>query len=372
MRRHARWLVASVALVVGSLAVTQLVLDRREDARVAALAADPGRRAAGRTRHRRALAGRPGARDRDPGRRGGRRAAGRRRRRTRRATSVIVGLDPDTGRGRVAHARRPADRPAAPGRAASPAAVDRLQRRPARTASAASPPASPSSTARTSSGCPTSTVWVLDPADGDAAGRPRGRRRRRGLTFVDDALVVAHPGRRRRCAGPHDASAVRWEVTRDRRRQRRAAVDLDDAARRRARPRGRTGGRERHGRRDAAVVRATTSSSASTPTPGSSTTDGEPRARRRRSSPARGSSRRARGVFVESTWTSSRRTAARSCSPTAAGPHRRDRGLARRRRRLRARRRPHGRRRPPGGADGLSGRVGDDRRACSGTCRRPS
>ena len=42
VRRHAPWLVASVALVVGSLATTQLVLDHREDARVAALAAIPG------------------------------------------------------------------------------------------------------------------------------------------------------------------------------------------------------------------------------------------------------------------------------------------------------------------------------------------
>ena len=42
LRRHARWLVASVALVVGVLAVTELVLDRREDARTAALAAVPG------------------------------------------------------------------------------------------------------------------------------------------------------------------------------------------------------------------------------------------------------------------------------------------------------------------------------------------
>ena len=42
VRRRAPWLVTAAALVVGSLAVTQLVLDHREDARVAALAGIPG------------------------------------------------------------------------------------------------------------------------------------------------------------------------------------------------------------------------------------------------------------------------------------------------------------------------------------------
>ncbi|WP_157453899.1 PQQ-binding-like beta-propeller repeat protein [Cellulomonas sp. Root485] len=198
VRRHAPWLVASVALVIGSLAVTQLVLDHREDARVAALAAIPGivppvDASIGvlwRAGPELAPVLQSGAvvDDRLVG--GVQDASG---------NPVIVGLDPGTG---AVAWRTPVDLPT-----------------PQPTPTSASPelwiscsavPHGESQVAACVSqqfgeevrGIPPSSVWVIDPADGRLLA-DREVEGGWGLAFVDDSLVVAQP--------VPDATG-RWEV----------------------------------------------------------------------------------------------------------------------------------------------------------------
>ena len=189
VRRHAPWLVASVAVVVGSLAVTQLVLDHREDARVAALAAIPGvvppvdesigvlwradPELAPALRSGAVVDGLlvGGAQDgsRDP---------------------VIIGLDPSTGD--VAW-RTPVELPTTP--QATPTSVS-----PELWISCSAVQHGESQVAACTAqqfgadvaGIPPSSVWVLDPADGELLA-DREVEGGWGLAFVDDALVVAQP-----------------------------------------------------------------------------------------------------------------------------------------------------------------------------------
>lgn len=203
VRRRAPWLVATAALVVGSLVVTQVVLDRREDARVAALAEIPGvvppvDASIGvlwRADPELATALRSGAMVDGVLVGGVQDASG---------ASTIVGLDPDTG---VVAWRTPLDLPT-----------------PQPTPTSAWPEqwisctAVPRGTAHVAAcvsqqvgqgvvGIPPSSVWVLDPVDGDVLAE-REVAGGWGLSFVDDGMVVARP-----------VPDGRWEV---------AAVDVVD------------------------------------------------------------------------------------------------------------------------------------------------
>ncbi|WP_456786733.1 outer membrane protein assembly factor BamB family protein [Cellulomonas sp. P5_C5] len=214
VRRHAPWLVASAAVVVGSLAVTQVVLDRREDARVAALAAVPGivppidssvgvlwwadPELAPALQSGAVVDGLlvGGVQD----------ASG---------DPVIVGLDPGTGR--VAW-RTPVDLPtpqptptsASPELWISCAAVPRTD------AGDDEPVAACISQqyGEGVEGIPRSSVWVLDPAAGTLLA-DREVDGSWGLTFVDDALVVAQPVDEDGAPARTDAGAVRWRVSAD-------------------------------------------------------------------------------------------------------------------------------------------------------------
>jgi putative pyrroloquinoline-quinone binding quinoprotein len=61
-------------------------------------------------------------------------------------------------------------------------------------------------------GIPPSAVWVLDPADGELL-TDRVVNGGWGLTFIDDALVVAQPVTDAGSPARPDASAVRWKVS---------------------------------------------------------------------------------------------------------------------------------------------------------------
>ena len=188
VRRHARWLVASVAVVVGSLAVTQVVLDHREAARVAALAAIPGV-----VPPVDASIGVLWRADPElaPVLRSGAMVDGVLVGGTQDATGApaIVGLDPDTG---AVAWRTPVDLPTPQPTptSASPelwiSCSERAARRVAR--GRVHRPA----VRRGGPGIPPSSVWVLDPADGELLS-DREVDGGWGLTFADGALVVAQP-----------------------------------------------------------------------------------------------------------------------------------------------------------------------------------
>lgn len=219
VRRRTPWLVTAVAVVVGSLAVTQLVLDHREDARVAALADVPGvvppvdasvgvlwvaDPVLAQALQSGALVDGlvvGGTQDET-------------------GASMVLGLDPDTG---AVAWRTPVDLPVP-----RPGPDDVA---PEVWISCTPVPHGGSPVV----GCvaqqygedvegriPPSLVWVLDPADGDLlADRevPGGW----GLTFTDGALVVAQPVAEDGSPARRDAGAVRWEVT---------ATDVVDGAHR--------------------------------------------------------------------------------------------------------------------------------------------
>ncbi|WP_146931032.1 PQQ-binding-like beta-propeller repeat protein [Cellulomonas xylanilytica] len=206
VRRHAPWLVAAVAVVVGSLAGAQLVLDHREDARVAALAAVPGivppvDATVGvlwRADPLLAPALRSGAVVDGMLVGGVQDEAG---------APAIVGLDPDTG---VVAWRTPVDLPTPP--RTSPELWN----------SCSAVPRGGSEVAVCVSqqvgedvvGIPPSSVWVLDPADGRVLA-DREVEGGWGLTFSDGALVVARPVTDGGEPARTDAGTVRWQVRAD-------------------------------------------------------------------------------------------------------------------------------------------------------------
>lgn len=197
VRRHAPWLVATAALVVGSLVVTQVVLDRREDARVAALAAIPGvvppvDASIGvlwRAEPELATVLRSGAVVDGVLVGGVQDASG---------ASTVVGLDPDTG---VVAWRTPLDLPTPQPTPTSAwpeqwISCTPVARGPAQVAACVS-----QQVGEGVEGIPPSSVWVLDPANGDVLA-DREVTGGWGLTFVDDGIVVARP-----------VSGDRWEVS---------------------------------------------------------------------------------------------------------------------------------------------------------------
>ncbi|WP_156374152.1 PQQ-binding-like beta-propeller repeat protein [Cellulomonas sp. Leaf334] len=196
VRRHAPWLVASAALVVGSLVVTQVVLDRREDARVAALAAVPGvvppvDASIGvlwRADPELATALRSGAVVDGVLVGGVQDESG---------ASAVVGLDPDTG---VVAWRTPLDLPTPQPTPTSAWPEQWISCTPVARGTAHVVACVSQQVGEGVEGIPPSSVWVLDPAHGDVLADsevPGGW----GLSFVDDGMVVARP-----------VSGDRWEV----------------------------------------------------------------------------------------------------------------------------------------------------------------
>ncbi|GEL99541.1 outer membrane protein assembly factor BamB family protein [Cellulomonas terrae] len=197
VRRNAPWLVATAAALVGCLVVTQVVLDRREDARVAALAAIPGvvppvdasigvLWLAG---PELAPALRSGAMVDGVLVGGVQEESG---------ASTIVGLDPDTG---VVAWRTPLDLPTPQPTPSSAWPEQWISCTPVARGSAHVAACVSQQVGEGVQGIPPTSVWVLDPADGEvlADSEVAGGW---GLSFVDDAMVVARPA-------PED----RWEVT---------------------------------------------------------------------------------------------------------------------------------------------------------------
>jgi outer membrane protein assembly factor BamB len=189
VRQHALWLVASVTLVVCALVVTQAVLDRREDARVAALAAIPGivppvDASIGvlwRADPELATALQSGAvvegvlvgGTQDPS-----------------GAPLVVGLDPDTG---AVAWRTPVDLPTATGASVSSASPDLwISCTPVAHGDSHVAACTAQQYGEEVEGVPELSVWVVDPADGQVLA-DRQVPGTWGLAFVDDALVVARP-----------------------------------------------------------------------------------------------------------------------------------------------------------------------------------
>lgn len=188
VRRHAPWLVATAALVVASLVVTQAVLDRREDARVAALAAIPGvlppvDASIGvlwLADPELAAALRSGAMVDGVLVGGVQDASG---------ASAIVGLDPDTG---VVAWRTPLDLPTPQPTPSSASPELWISCTPVARGSVHVAACTSQQVGEGVVGIPPSSVWVLDPADGDVLADTEVAGGW-GLSFVDDAMVVARP-----------------------------------------------------------------------------------------------------------------------------------------------------------------------------------
>ena len=204
LRTHARWLVPAAVVLVGTLVVTQLTLDHREAARLAALAAIPGvvpptdpsigviwradPRVAAVLRSGSVVQGTlvGGLQDES-------------------GTPSIVGLDPDTG---VVSWSTPVTLPSA-----DPTAPDGSSELWI-TCSAVPHGRSPVAACIAQQigqdvlDTNVTSVWVLDPTDGELLST-RTFDGDKGLTFTDGAIVVAE----RAAPEGADASVARWTVT---------------------------------------------------------------------------------------------------------------------------------------------------------------
>ena len=208
LRRHARWIGGAVAVVVGTLVVTQVTLDHREATRVAALAAIPGvvppvDASIGVLWRADPLLA--------PALRSGAMVDGVLVGGTQDATGApaIVGLDPDTG---VVAWRTPVDLPTPQPTptSASPElwmSCNDLPRDGSHVAACIA-----QQVGEEVRGIPSSSVWVLDPSSGELLSE-REVDGGWGLTFADGALVVAQPVSADGNPARTDAGSVRWKVS---------------------------------------------------------------------------------------------------------------------------------------------------------------
>lgn len=201
LRRHARSLVPTAAVLAATLLVTQLVIDRRESARLAALAAIPGvvppaDASIGviwRADPQLAAALQSGAMV-DGVLVGGIQAAD--------GAPSIVGLDPDTG---VVAWATPVDLPTPQPTPTSSSPELWISCSAIRHGGAHLAACVSQQYGEDVQGIPPSSVWILDPDDGRLLAE-RVVDGGSGLAFTDDAMLLAE-------RVTDDADAVRWSVT---------------------------------------------------------------------------------------------------------------------------------------------------------------
>ncbi|WP_421732276.1 PQQ-binding-like beta-propeller repeat protein [Cellulomonas sp.] len=208
LRRHARTLVPTAAVLAATLLVTQLVIDRREAARLAALAAIPGvvppaDSSIGviwRAEARLAAALQSGAMV-DGVLVGGIQDAD--------GAPSVVGLDPDTGAvAWITPVDLPTPQPTPT--SSSPElwiACSAVRHEGSHVAACVS-----QQYGEGVQGIPSSAVWVLDPDDGRLLAE-RVVDGGSGLAFTDDAMVVVERVTDDGSPARPDADAVRWAVT---------------------------------------------------------------------------------------------------------------------------------------------------------------
>jgi len=205
LRRHARTLLSTAAVLVATLVLTQLVIDRREAARLATLAAIPGvvppaDSSIGviwRADPRLAAALQSGAMV-DGVLVGGIQDAD--------GAPSVVGLDPDTGAVAWAtpvHLPTPQPTPTS----ASPELWTACS--PVRHAGSPVAACVSQQYGEGVQGIPASSLWILDPRDGELLGE-RVVEGGSGLAFTDEALVVAEA---LVDDGGADAGTMRWVVS---------------------------------------------------------------------------------------------------------------------------------------------------------------